>query len=217
VPVTLQWARVRGEITHIRDLARYRARDWRPVPICLECGSELVMRLGERLSHHFAHKSAASHCDAARFDAPSTIRVHARCSLFSRLQVGHRLMVQRTCGRKRAGLSLFDAMSNCPERSITELAQGWTHIQAGSSHADATVDLLFCSDDGPLFAWLLPDRELTPDRTAALDAHGCPWLETLVTAETVEALEHWSPPTPMRHHRLGAALQWACDDHRPKP
>jgi hypothetical protein len=46
--VHLEWARVRGSVTHVRELARFAGKQWRPEPRCLECGRELVARLGEQ-------------------------------------------------------------------------------------------------------------------------------------------------------------------------
>ena len=219
MPVHLEWARVRGEITHVGELARFARKDWRPEPRCLECGRELVARLGSQVAWHFAHKARVVPCRAADVDGPATLRVHARYHLYRALMAGAgrvgSLAVERTCGRARAGLSLFDATSTCGERSVVALARGWTHATA-DHRADGLprVDLLVWRKDRPLFAWLVRnDRTLVEDEVAALDAWGVPWVESLATDTGVRALAAWTPTEQVPYARLGASLRWRCAVH----
>ncbi|MFT4626554.1 MAG: hypothetical protein ACI8PZ_005231 [Myxococcota bacterium] len=219
--VHLEWARVRGEITHVRELARFAGKDWRPEPRCLECGRELVARLGATVAWHFAHKARIVPCRAADVGGPATLRVHARYHLYRALIRGagrvDRLMVERQCGRARHGLSLFDAASTCPAQDITTVARRWTH--ATTDHADAAlprIDLLVLRRDRPLFAWLVRnDRTLDPDEVAALDTWGVPWVESLATDDSVLDLAAWTPDRAIPYARLGAELRWRCAEHGP--
>ncbi len=217
--VHLEWARVRGEITHVRELARFAGKQWRPEPRCLECGRELVARLGEQKAWHFAHKARHVACRAADAGGPATLRVHARYHLYRALMAAAgrvpTLRVQRQCGRSHSGLSLFDAVSSCSLTDQIAVARGWTHATSDhDSPGRPRVDLVVWRKDRPLFAWLVRnERTLDSDEVESLDAWGIPWVESLATDATVLDLARWVPTTPVPYARLGAPLIWRCATH----
>jgi hypothetical protein len=203
----------------VRELARFAGKQWRPEPRCLECGRELVARLGEQKAWHFAHKARQVACRAADAGGAVTLRVHARYHLYrSLMQAAGRvsaLSVERQCGRARSGLSLFDAAATCDARDTTTLARGWTHATADHrAEGLPRIDLVVWRKDRPLFAWLVRnERTLDEDDVEALDAWSVPWVESLATDATVLQLAEWSPQRPIPYARLGAMLQWRCAAH----
>ncbi len=217
MPVLLEWARVQGEITHVTELERFASKDWRPEPHCLECGKELVARLGSTRAWHFAHKNRLVPCRAADADSPAVLRVHARYQLARSLAASDSnvlgVRVSRQCGRIHAGLSLFDGSTTCSERSGVHIARGWTHASTDVAlRGLPRIDVMLWRRATPIFAWLVRnDRTLAPEEVEALDEADLPWLESLATQDG--SLSEWHPGTPIPHHRLGATLQWHCAAH----
>lgn len=181
--VQLAWVLLDGVPQHVSVFAGIPPSD-RPEVRCPACEQPVVLRLGERLAHHAAHR-AGQECAVT---APESA-LHLNCKLHIAAQLRglgeSGLQVAQPCAQRRAG---------CAGRVPRPWLLGWDEVAVELRVAGRRPDIVLLREDVPLAAIeVCVSSPITPDRRDALAALGLSWVEVRGTP----ALQAWQRTTPL--------------------
>lgn len=199
------WVIVGGSARHVSEFAGVPPQH-RPSATCPACGRAVTLKLGRVRRHHAAHAPGV----ACPTEHPETA-LHLECklglaaALRAASGAGARLRVTRRCAAVEVA---------CDETDTSEWARGWTEVAVEHRLDDARrPDIVLLRDGAPIAAIeIVASHAVTPEKAAALDAAGVPWIE-LIADPALTVPGAWHSGDPLAVARIAGAAPWRCRRH----
>lgn len=195
----LTWVVVDGEVRHISAFANLPVGR-RPVASCPQCARPAILKLGEKVAHHAAHRPG----DQCAATAPETaLHLNAKFHLAEQLRLGAPLDLEDHCATGEG----------CAAVQARAWGVAWDRVDVelpvGSRRPDIT-----------LFAGTTPVAAVEVFATHAVDAEKAtvlaelelPWLEVRAHHIIRGDVSAWSRPSTLPVHREAPPSPWWCAD-----
>ncbi|MEL6348344.1 MAG: competence protein CoiA family protein [Myxococcota bacterium] len=187
--VQLSWVMWEGRACHVSTFAGL-APSQRPAVYCPACQGPVVLRLGEQVAHHAAHRVGQ---DCAATAPESALHLNCKLYLAEQLSGRARLSIRMPCA---AGLS------GCQGTVQGVWRSGWDTVAVEMGFGARRPDLSLMRGDRPLAALeVRVHSAVTDQKRADLAALRLPWIETrgspqllTWTADDPLPIDAWSGP-----------------------
>lgn len=180
--IMIEWAVVAGRIAHISEFVGRRHGD-RPYAQCEVCRCRLVMRLGRRRAHHFAHYPGAG----CPLTAPeSALHYNSVRALANALRQSRSLTIRANC-RERDD-------RQCTGTVVAKPADNWDAVHVEVGLATTRPDITLIRGGVPILA--IEVRQSNPvnqKKAVALAEVPLPWIEVLAGPDCTK----WSEALPL--------------------
>ncbi|WAM28270.1 competence protein CoiA family protein [Myxococcus sp. NMCA1] len=199
-----------GAVFGIRDALALRRTGERLPPVhCPVCSTNLIAKLGEKVSHHFAHQPKVAPCFGSTGEGE--LHISAKLLLLRSLQKmadeGQTLSITRSCRGCGAPTAAAAMQLLLGDRAEVEV---WLD-PARTLKPDLT---LWRGEERLALLEVLATHACGPEKLAALERHGVPMVEVEARAIMGEGGHApWVAPAPIPFRKeLGLRVPTQCDE-----
>lgn len=179
------WALIDDTLRNISDFANHSQR---PHAICPVCKEPVVLKMGERNRHHFAHKSSSSCCPARRPETALHFNTKVRIGeLLNKLAGDQRVLwVEQACKRE------------CGNTRRKRWMQGWDRSEVEYSVQPIRPDISLLKE-GRVIAVIevFVSHAVDAQKATRFAENGIQWIEVRASD-----LGDWQPGEPLPYLRL---------------
>lgn len=212
-----------GAMHHVSEFAGQPVKH-RPEVLCPGCNSPVILKLGEKKTHHAAHKPD-SLCLLTR---PETVlHLNTKVYLHSQLLSARELYINQYCtGWIAPKIGYYEGgHRECRGNSTWKILwlSGWDRAEMESFIESRKPDVVFYRDGRPVAAIeVRATHAVDEQKRIDLERLGIPWLEIEASEGFYEGQWRWTPDRPLPYIRCAPALpERTCerclkapDDHR---
>lgn len=200
-----------GRLEHVSKYAGLSPRD-RPHTICPECSEAVILKLGQKISHHVAHRpnffcvltnpESVLHFNTktylrAKLSEVSELYVYQQCKGWNAPAIGSYKGGHRACSSKRRHLWL----------------KSWDRVEVEKFIESRKPDIVFYKDDKPIAAIeVFATHGVDEQKRADLERLGIPWLEVKASEEFYDEAFGWQSDSPLPFVNCAPTLpEWICN------
>lgn len=193
-----QWVLVNGQIQRVSDFY-YLPPSSRPEAICPLCMHPVIMKLGNKRVHHYAHQVGVI-CAATQ---PETaLHLNAKFYIYAQLLSGSKLYLEQLCS------------NSCGNSRIVCWAEGWKNVEIESKIGTFKPDISIVGTNDTINAIeIVVTHHVEDDKEQFFTTRGIYWLEVEASESIYEGENAWKIDQPLPFTVCKPPLtEWICDD-----
>ncbi len=194
------WILHNGVLRHVSDFASLPAKE-RPPVICPVCQDTVILKLGTKISHHYAHR-ARSTCPTNHEE--TALHIHTKFHIYDQLRTGTSLFVEEPCA------------GTCGATRTYEWASHWHEVRVEYGIKNIKPDIV-CVFAGTMRAIEIVATHPVDDHKERLFLdQNIPWIEVQADERIYSGNDAWTiaRPLPTVRVRPQAWICETCKHHR---
>lgn len=198
-----KWVLVDGKLHNVSEYAKLKPNN-RPLAQCPVCNLNVILKLGEKRTHHYAHLSDVI-CASTQ---PETAQhLNAKYYLYSQLSIIHSVLIEKKCSKL------------CGTVTYEPWLQDWDEVIVEHSLGSYRPDITLLSKGQAIGAIeVLVSHKVTGEKERYFIESGISCIEVFATQVFDEERDKkWDPKSPLpRYRHIPSLGDWVCDSCKKK-
>ena len=199
-----RWVLYDEELRLVSDFAHLTPKE-RPAVFCPACERQVIMKLGKKVVHHFAHKAD---CDCVVNTPESALHLNAKVHIGKALENAKELLVSLNCqGLPKNGIE-------CPEPAPFPLVTLWDDVQIECKFGTKRPDIgLFFQEELICAIEICATHPIPDEKIELFEQSQIAWIEVRADDSLFEGPNAWTPQLPLTLRRGSPIInppEWTC-------
>jgi competence CoiA-like predicted nuclease len=191
-----RWVLVNDTLCNVSEFANLSPAR-RPTAICPVCKESVILKLGHKNAHHYAHRFD-NRCASANHE--TALHLNTKFYIYNQLLRPRVLIVEESC-------------AGCGAKRTCEWAQGWDDIKVEYTVDSYRPDIaLIYNNDKLRVIEVFVTHEVDEEKAKHFSDQGISWLEIQANEDLYTGESPWTSEKPLPYRRLYPYHKnWRCD------